>query len=162
MNSRIGKQGIILSLIFVLLTFGFVTRGHAGTQLPPLTVYVPATVEWTFTGLKVQTGQELWVNSVGYACTAAEYGIGSTSDPGGQTEGLGCGLYEGAPPPCALNFAPYGMLIGKIVTSKGNVVFAIGNADKIVAPASGKLYLSINDNLGFYDDNLGRYLVTFK
>ncbi len=156
------KRFSIFSLVVITLALGLVAPGKASTQLPPLTVYVPATVEWTYTGLSVQVGQELHINSVGYASTSVEYFPGSLSDPGGQVESLGCGLYEDAPPPCALDYAPYGMLIGKVVGSKGAVIFAIGNTETVTAPASGKLYLIINDNLGYYDDNQGHYLVTFK
>jgi hypothetical protein len=151
-----------LALILVTMVAGLITSGSVNQQIPPVTVYVPATAEWTFTGLNVQAGQVLLLNARGYACTSSEYGIGSTSDPGGQIEGLGCGLYEDAPPPCALDYAPYGMLVGKIISTKGEVAFAIGNADSVKMPASGRLFLSINDNLGTYGDNLGYYLVTIR
>lgn len=160
-NSRM-KQLQMIALALILIAVGLATSGSDGTGLPALTVYVDATTEWNFTGLTVKTGQKISVNTVGYACTSVEYGFGSTSDPGGQTDRLGCGLFEGAPPPCALNYAPYGMLIGKVVNSKGSQTFAIGNANKITIPVDGHLYLSVNDNLGFYDDNAGHYLVTLK
>jgi len=149
-------------MIVLILATGLVTSAGAPAPLPPLTVYVDATVVWTFSGLQVQAGETVKINSHGFVCTASEYWPGSTSDPGGQIEGLGCGQHEDAPEPCALDDAPYGMLLGKIVSPKGQKVFAIGNAETFIAPMSGWVYLSINDNLIYYDDNLGHYLVTFK
>lgn len=162
MKSLILKRPLRPILIIIALVAGFVSSGSAANPIPPLTVYVPATVEWAFSGLQVQAGQVLQMNARGYACTSVEYGLASTSDPGGQIESLGCGLYEDAPPPCALDYAPYGMLVGKVIGITGEEAFAIGNAETITAPASGWLYLSVNDNLGTYGDNLGYYLVTIR
>jgi hypothetical protein len=37
--------------------------------------------------------------------------------------------------------------------------FLIGGADSFTSPASGYLYLTVNDNLGFYADNLSGFTV---
>ena len=152
----------IVCLALIVAGFGFVLPGNADTGLPALTVTVPGQPIWNYTGLTVTAGQVLELRSVGYVCTYEVGGVFSTSGPEGQVDGLGCGDYEGVPPPCGLDHAPYGMLLGKIAGANKSVVFGIGDADTLKAPISGKLYLGVNDNLDGYYDNYGFFRVTFK
>jgi hypothetical protein len=38
----------------------------------------------------------------------------------------------------------------------------IGGASSVTPPASGTLYLAVNDNLGSYSDNLAGFTVSFS
>jgi hypothetical protein len=58
---------------------------------------------------------------------------------------------------CLLDGAPYGALIGKI----GNgTPFLIGSTRWMTAAEGGTLYLAVNDNYIYYEDNSGTYTVT--
>lgn len=125
-----------------------------------LVVRVPAEVEWVSTGIWVEAGQTAAIAVEGLAITAPLSRFpGAKSGPDGQVWNLGCGQYEGAPSPCALDDAPYGALIGRIGPSGDP--FLIGDAASFTAPASGYLYLTVNDNLGSYSDNLSGFTVLF-
>jgi hypothetical protein len=121
---------------------------------------IPADVEWVSTGISVEEGQTVYLRTRGVAITAplATYPA-ALSGPDGQVWNLGCGQYEGAPPPCALDDAPYGALVGRVGPSGDP--FLIGGASWFTAPTSGHLYLTVNDNLGFYSDNLAGFTVLF-
>ena len=123
-----------------------------------MSLRVPSDVEWVSTGLFVEEGQTAHLTTEGVAITAplASY-PGARSGPEGQVWNLGCGQYEGAPPPCALDDAPYGSLVARI--GQYGQPFLIGGAAEVTWPASGSLYLAVNDNLGFYSDNLAGFTV---
>ncbi len=124
-------------------------------------IRVPANVEWVSTGLYVESGQTFQLSVLGKAITGPlSVYPGAISDPAGQTWNLGCGEYEGAPPPCAMDYAPYGALVGRVGPS--GVPFLIGNASSFTTPASGYLYLAVNDNLGTYYDNMSGFTVLFN
>ncbi len=55
--------------------------------------------------------------------------------------------------PCAVGDAFFGQLMGRV----GEVVFAFGDTDTIVAPASGDLELAANDLTPSYWDNTGTF-----
>jgi hypothetical protein len=123
-------------------------------------VRVPAGVEWVDTGITVADGQEVYLKTLGVAITGPlEWFPGAISGPDGQVWNLGCGQYEGAPPPCALDDAPYGALVGRV--GPDGLPFLIGGASSLTPPASGTLYLAVNDNLGSYWDNLAGFTVLF-
>ncbi len=118
-------------------------------------VWVAADAGWVETGVTVTANQAVFIESVGVALTAnrSQY-FGAISGPAGQP-------YFCEPDPvCALNDAPFGALIGKVGT--GGTSFLIGASSSIDAPASGMLYLTVNDYLPYYSDNKGGYLVRFK
>jgi len=147
-----------------MITFFILAIGLLG--LPSFHVYaavepvrVPANVEWVSTGIYVEEGQTIFLVTHGTAITGPinQWGIGSKSGPDGQVWNLGCGQYEGAPPPCALDDAPYGALVGRV--GPYGEPFLIGGSTSFTAPASGNLYLVVNDNLGFYYDNLSGFTV---
>jgi hypothetical protein len=123
-------------------------------------VRVPAGVEWVDTGITVAEGQEVYLKTLGVAITAPLAGYpGAISGPDGQVWNLGCGEYAGAPPPCALDHVPYGALVGRV--GPDSLPFLIGGASSFIPPASGTLYLTVNDNLGSYWDNLAGFTVLF-
>lgn len=143
--------------IFVGCTVAAVPR----TLAAPTPVRVPAGAAWVNTGVLVERGQAVHLVALGVAITAPlAWFPGARSGPDGQTWNLGCGEYEGAPPPCALDGAAYGALVGRVGAS-GNP-FLIGGASSFIPPASGDLYLIVNDNLESYWDNLAGFTVLFR
>lgn len=152
-------EGIRLLAILAILTGGTVAAVPQ-VQAAKSPVRVPAGVEWVNTGIVVAEGQEIHLDTQGVAITAPLASFpAAKSGPDGQIWNLGCGQYEGAEDPCALDDAPYGALVGR-VGPEGSP-FLIGGASSFTPPASGPLYLTVNDNLGFYLDNLGGFTVLF-
>lgn len=111
---------------------------------------------WADSGFDLQAGQELTITAYGQAITAPinVFGSGSVSGPNGQ--GNICPNYDGAPP-CAMENAPYGALVGKIGVD--GTPFLIGSNFAFTADTSGDLYLAVNDLLPYYSDNYGNYMV---
>jgi len=117
-----------------------------GAQAQTTTVTVPANVEWFDTGIDVQAGASnvlsisatgRWRNvPKGLALDAAGYG--STRLPNALA-------------PAEL----FGSLIGRV----NGTIFGIGKSFKGNSPASGRLFLSMNDVPGTYGDNSGQLRV---
>ena len=155
-----GTKLLKLSIILfcwgaVLLAFTFTP---AVAKTIKNTVKVPATTPWFNTRLQVTAGQVITIQASGKASTLKTSKT-SQSGPGGQK--FICPAYPDGPPPCALNNAKYGALVGKI---GNNAAFLIGKKLTFTARSSGRLYLSVNDNLRWYADNSGGYkvVVTFR
>jgi hypothetical protein len=148
---------LLTVLVIVVVGTGAVSpRALAAT----LSVRVPAGTEWVNSGILVEAGQTVCLTAKGVAITGPlKWFPGAISGPEGQVWNLGCGEYEGAPPPCALDGAPYGALVGRVGPS--GEPFLIGGASSFSPPASGWLYLTVNDNLGLYLDNLAGFTVLF-
>ena len=108
-------------------------------------IVVNSKQRWTPTGITVRRGETLTLNTTGEVrlSTNGE----DIAPPAGSTSGR---MAAGAPMPNTLA----GALIGRI----GNgAPFGIGNQTTIVAPASGPLYLGVND--GDLNDNTGEFRV---
>lgn len=152
-----GKIILVTFIITVMLLLSVIPV-QASTQ----PVRVPAKVEWTDSGIEVEIGDVIQIRTEGVSLTGRvnQWGPGTISGPDGQWWGLGCSDYEGAEGPCALDHYSYGMLVGKIGVDGS--AFPIGSEASFTAQASGFLYFSVNDNLGFYTDNEGGYTVLFK
>jgi hypothetical protein len=152
MNSaKIIKGGmaiLIWSFIVLALTFTPVLAKSVKN-----TVKVPATLPWFNSRIQVAAGQEITIQAAGKASTL-KTSKGSRSGPAGQK--YICPDPPAAPPPCALNNARYGALVGKI---GNNPPFLIGKKLTFTARYTGSLYLSVNDNLRHYADNSGSYKV---
>jgi hypothetical protein len=114
---------------------------------------VPGNSAWVDTGLRVTAGQNISISASGTVNTYGG-GEGSNSGPNGQTT-ICQKLDDNSN--CIINGAPYGLLVGRI---DEGVPFRIGTGLEMAAPASGTLYLMVNDNYGHYDDNSGSYQVT--
>lgn len=114
---------------------------------------------WVDSGFFVEAGQELTISAHGQVLTARIniFGPGSVSGPNGQD--AVCPNYEGAPP-CAMENAPYGALVGKI--GEDGEPFLIGSHYTFTAMTSDYLYLAVNDLLPYYEDNHGNYMVFFN
>jgi hypothetical protein len=162
MNQKGRKRGSSIFMVFTALIMVATLLGTSSFPAFAATepVRVPADVEWVSTGIFVEEGQTIYLVTHGLVITGTpNIYKGSKSGPDGQVWNLGCGQYEGAPPPCAMNDAPYGALVGRV--GPFGEPFLIGGASSFVAPASGNLYLTVNDNLGFYSDNLSGFTVLF-
>jgi hypothetical protein len=119
--------------------------GTSGTAPAAGGVVVTGKRPWTSTGIMVRRGEILTLNTTG------EVRVG----PGGDDVANPAGVQGGrtaaeTPIPSSI----VGALIGRI----GNgAPFGIGNQTSIPAPASGMLFLGINDNN--FDDNSGEFRV---
>ncbi len=122
------------------------TRDGEGT--PSRTYVVPATRQWTPTSISVHQGDRIRIETTGeirWTPNATERARSAGS--------LDLKKTPGAPLPNA--FA--GALIGRIDSGRP---FGIGDQTSLVAPASGLLYLGINDdNVG---DNSGQFQVVIS
>jgi hypothetical protein len=148
----------LLAVLAIVVGGTIATAPRALAATSP--VRVPAGVEWVDTGITVVEGQEVYLETLGVAITAPlAWYPGAKSGPDGQVWNLGCGQYDGAPPPCALDDAPYGALVGKVGLFGES--FLIGGESSFIPTASGTLYLTVNDNLGSYWDNLAGFTVLF-
>jgi hypothetical protein len=101
---------------------------------------------WTLTGIRVLANQTMNVQASGT--------IGLSTDP--NDEATPAGAKSGRTAPAALvTGAPAGALIGRIGTN--GQPFLIGDQTEVTMPATGLLYLSVND--GYLDDNNGEFRV---
>ena len=119
------------------------TTGQVGSSGNTFTVN--GNQDWTSTGITVTKGQMLNFSSSGE--------IQISPDPN-DTASVDGAKSARLAPQAALPRTPAGALIGRV----GNTPFVIGSRTSIAAPASGLLFLGINDD-GF-SDNQGSFQVT--
>ncbi len=122
------------------------TTGTASTPSAGGGITVNANQPWTPTGITVTRGQTLTVNSTGQVQLSAD--ANDVATPTGAKSGR---YATGAPLP--RTFA--GALIGRIGTGQP---FGIGDNATFQAPASGQLFLGVNDDQ--FADNQGTFQVT--
>ncbi len=113
------------------------------------TITVPSTQQWTPTGIRVQQGDRLQFQSSGEIQLRPANFNDRASVAGSLTQRLA----PNAPLPKTLA----GALIGRIDSGQP---FGIGNQTSIVAPASGLLYLGVNDDV--LTDNSGEFRVAIS
>jgi len=123
------------------------TRDGAGPTTRTFTV--AATNQWTPTGIRVNQGDRLQFKSSG----EIQLRPASFNDRANVAGSLSGRKAPNSPIPSALA----GALIGRIDSGQP---FGIGNQTTIVAPASGLLYLGINDDV--LTDNSGQFNVTIS
>jgi hypothetical protein len=122
--------------------------GPEGFGVAPTTgqlLVVDANQAWTDTGITVRRGQTIVFDIDG--------DIRLSPDPNDVARSPGA-LSGRRAPDAPLPNAPAGALIGRI---DGSGPFGIGNLRSIQAPASGRLYLGINDD--YFGDNAGQFRV---
>jgi hypothetical protein len=112
------------------------------------TITVSAQQAWTSTGITVRKGDRLTFSTTGEVQLSA--------DPNDKATAAGSVNGRNAQR-SALPTQLAGALIGKIGTGQP---FGIGNQTSIVAPASGQLFLGVNDDA--YGDNQGSFQVTIS
>ncbi len=148
------SRNMVFVVLLLVVVFASVRVQPAQAATQP--VWVAADAGWVQTGVTVIAGETVDIVSVGVALTAnrSQY-FGSISGPAGQP-------YICNPPPadCAINGVAFGALVGKVGT--GGEPFLIGASSSFTAPASGLLYLAVNDYQIYLSDNNGGYLVLFK
>jgi hypothetical protein len=102
--------------------------------------------QWTPTGFNVRRGETIRINATGEVMWSPE--AADRAIPGGALSGR----KSGNPPVPA---APGGALVGRIGNGQP---FIIGNRVAVRVPASGELFLGINDDV--VEDNTGDFMVT--
>ncbi len=155
MNFKISRNMILVALLLVVVVASVrVQPAQADTQ----PVWVAADVGWVETGVTVSPSHAVDITSVGAALTAnrSQY-HGAISGPAGQPYFCYATETEGD---CTLEAAPFGALVGKV--GPDGTPFLIGADSSFKAPASGTLYLAVNDYQKYYSDNKGGYLVRFQ
>lgn len=135
----------------VLARTDAVVAGTSGTaNLAPATgtgIVIPGRQAWTATGVTVRRGEVLTFNATGE--------IQLSGDSSDVATAYGAKSQRYAPnAPLPRNFA--GALIGRV----GTTVFPIGNQSTVTMPASGQLFLGVNDD-GF-EDNVGEFRVDIR
>lgn len=120
--------------------------GAAGRGEPRVRTFdVDPRASWVFSGFTVERGDTLVVNVEGSVQLSDDSGDAATA--AGSERGRRA---AGAPMPRELA----GALIARIGNGRP---FAVGDQIQIIAPASGELYLGVNDD--FLNDNRGRFRV---
>ncbi len=124
------------------------TTGAAQAPAGGNTITVSGQQAWTPTGITVRKGQTLTFNTTG------EVQLSADGNDKASAAGSTSGRYAQR---SAMPRALAGALIGRIGNGQP---FGIGNQTSIVAPASGQLFLGVNDDS--FNDNQGSFQVTVK
>jgi hypothetical protein len=131
--------------------YGAGTAATSGTGTQGATdaagaIHVPANRAWTPTGVTVQKGQTLRFSASGEVTLSPNAG-----DTASVTGRPGSPASAKASLPGQLR----GALLGRIGNGKP---FGIGDQATITAPATGPLYLGVNDDI--FTDNTGEFVVS--
>jgi hypothetical protein len=119
--------------------------GTSGTLTGGTTINVPANQAWTDSGITVNSGDRVMFQATGSINYGQSAGQTATPDGGGERR-------SNYPDPSV----PVGALIGKV--GNNGTPFAIGNQRQALSmPASGRLFLGVNDNER--GDNSGAFSV---
>jgi hypothetical protein len=119
--------------------------GTTGTLSGGRTINVPANTAWTDSGITVNAGDRVMFQASGSIMYGRSEGQTATPDGGGERR-------SNYPDPSV----PVGALIGKV--GNNGTPFAIGNQRQALSmPASGRLFLGVNDNER--GDNSGAFSV---
>lgn len=151
------KRGfaVVLTLAVAAFTFIFTFIDFAAPALAagssatssvtiPVRAFDPS---WSDTGIAVTSGETVSVSATGIICIV-NVNCGSGMTPAG---GTGCVADSSFLVPGVACWS----LVGRI---GGGPAFEIGSGASFTAPASGELYLAVNDD--FYLDNSGAWTVT--
>lgn len=122
--------------------------GGDGVTTSGTTVTVPGNQAWTATGFSVRQGDMVRFNASGEVMWSPE--AADRALPGGAITQR----KSGNPP---VREAPGGALVGRIDAGKA---FLVGNQGSVRMPASGQLFLGINDDI--VGDNSGAFTVTIS
>lgn len=150
MNSKPAR--IFLCALFVLIASGI---SAPPVHAAPTHCYLSPDVIWFDCGIDLVEGVPVKLVGKGKAATAnLDLFPEAWSGPDGQT--YLCWKFDGVSP-CALEYKPYGALLGKIGLT--GEPFVIGSGLTFTPTTSGRLYVIANDNLPYYADNYGSYVV---
>jgi Ca2+-binding EF-hand superfamily protein len=126
----------------------FLEEQPIGTSGSNRTVVVPAIERWVDTGIFVQRGNTVMLDAAGRVVLSSD--PSDTASPQGSDKGRRA---NDAP----LRDQPAGGLIGRIGESEP---IYLGSSRSVQAPASGRLYLSVNDD--HLPDNRGEFRVNVR
>ena len=115
-------------------------------------VTIPANVEWFNTGINLTVGQTMIISASGKVNTNGGRSNGITLSPDGQSSNPLCYAFNSAN--CLMPEVFWGTLVGKIENGEA---FKVGSQLQISVSSSGNLYLAVNDNEGFFNDNSGSF-----
>ena len=144
------------------------STASVGAADRPATIFVGARDGWVPSGVTVAAGATISVRAAGHAFGISP--INPFTAPSDWARGSGpegqpfnCPFIDDAEPdPCLLDNAPYQALVAK-VGDDGPPFYIGDNADVTVPTAgSGLLYLGVNDNVPYFDDNGGGYAVQIR
>jgi hypothetical protein len=145
------------------------TQSAAHASGESKTVSVPGNQEWTDTGVALTKGQALQIKPSGTIgvcgpeCVIAPIGLTVSQSTGNDGRDCGDIAYQAAGEPGKQFIAPgincFAMLFK--VGSSG-VVFPVGKKLKTNAPASGELYLGVNDQHEEFGNNTGSWSAVIK
>ncbi len=124
------------------------TSSAVATSGSSVAITVSANRPWTDTGIQVRAGDRLTFNSSG------QIRVAQGDAPETLATVDGAGSFQGPHGRYPVADAPVGALIGRI----GNRAFGIGSQTMLTMPASGRLFLGVNDD-GF-GDNSGAFSVS--
>ncbi len=134
------------------------TKSSRPTPTPtPYIVVISATEGWVDTGILVYKDQVLIITASGL--TKSWSGQNEGNNPMGQDKI--CTPAE-LNADCLLNYAAYASLVGRIGGIGDQEPFFVGTYARIVVTQNGILYLGINDNIGYHDDNSGAFIVNIE
>jgi hypothetical protein len=146
------RSMIVFGLLIALLAAGMAVRP---AQAVPPHCRLMANAGWIDCQIDMVAGTPTTIGANGVAITGnLRTYPGAISGPDGQA--TDCFMFDGISP-CALEGAPYGALLGKI--GPEGEPFVIGSNLTFIPSSSGHLYVAVNDNLPFYEDNHGAYWV---
>jgi hypothetical protein len=134
--------------IYLARPTGGTSDGSSSVQPGIGQIRVPGKSDWVSTGLNVRQGQRIEIRSSGEVQLSSE--SGNIARPAGSVKGS---YTPGAPLPNAL----MGALIGRVGNS---APFGIGDQSSFSAPASGLLFLRVNDD--GLSDNSGEFVVELR
>jgi hypothetical protein len=140
-----GAARVVYGPILAALPSG---SGSATVSTSGGTVTVVGNQQWTPTGFAVRRGEMIRFNATGEVMWSPEASDRATP------RGAASGRKSGNPP---VGGAPGGALVGRIGNGQP---FIIGSQPGVRMPASGMLFLGINDDV--VDDNTGDFMVTFS
>jgi len=151
---RLWRSGALLALS-LLATLALVPTGAGAATTAPVPVQISSARRWTNTGITVTAGESVTINASGYI----HFGPPPIEhmSPAGKQPAACANQHERTVihfPSPSLNCWS---LIGRIGTGPP---FAVGVHKTIVAPATGKLQLGINDNR--LEDNSGSWTSTIS
>jgi hypothetical protein len=129
------------------------TSGTGSIATGERVVSVPATSQWMDTGLVVRQGDKVSLTASGEITLSAD--PNDKARPGGS-------VTQRRSPNAPLPNVSAGTLIGRVATRarNGGAVFAIGDQTTVDMPATGRLYLGVNDD--HTADNSGQFEVRIR
>lgn len=155
-SSLAAVVGLVLGVLFATQIIQLLANNSQVT----FAVNLPANANWYNTRIQINAGQTIEVVASGNVATftgedLTESGV---SGPDGQaTICPDAANPEVAKIGCLMNSEPYGALVARI---GDGAPFKVGSIYSGKASASGILFLAVNDNYPYYEDNQGAYSIS--